>query len=280
MSDLPRVTYIICHHNNNEYLAGAIASARNQKYDGQINICVIDDASSNIIGVKQIIEQALFDGNPEVDVTRADGTDFMFGGNHKAIFLRNGPNGPSYARNRGIEAMWEYTDIFAILDADDENFPSKIDILVLPFFQSDDVGVVYADYLIFNVDTGEIAYEYKEPFDCDRLNEECIVHSGSLIKKEALEAVKDEFGFYDETMRTCEDYDLWMRIAGTTQMSIIHVSEPLSLVRTHSQNSTNTVNNSIWNQNWKRIRQKKLQRVQYEHYRMYSANTKIKAGKQ
>ena len=58
-------------------------------------------------------------------------------------------------------------------------------------------------------------------------------------------------------MRTCEDYDLWIRIA--KKFTIAHVAEFLTYVRIHSQNSTNTVSKEIWNQNWNRIRKKMLQ---------------------
>ena len=61
--------------------------------------------------------------------------------------------------------------------------------------------------------TGKIIREFKEPFSRKRLVRECIVHSGSLVSAKALEDVLEETGYYDEEMRTCEDYDLWMRIS-------------------------------------------------------------------
>ncbi len=38
---------------------------------------------------------------------------------------------------------------------------------------------------------------------------------------------------------------------------ITHIAEPLTLVRNHNKNSTNTVNKTIWQENWKRINVKK-----------------------
>ena len=112
------------------------------------------------------------------------------------------------------------------------------------------VGVVYADYEIVNED-GTSSIEYKEPFDLKRLHEECIVHSGAMVSKTALLAVKDEFGYYDVNMRTCEDYDLWLRIA--QRFMIKHIPKVLTRVLNHKGNSTNTVPKEIWQQNWKRI---------------------------
>ena len=81
-----------------------------------------------------------------------------------------------------------------------------------------------------------------------------MVHSGCLITKEALlHAYRDGY-FYDPQMRTCEDYDLWIRISD--KFTIAHCPEFLAFVRVHSQNSTQSVKQEIWNYNWNRIREK------------------------
>ena len=50
----PRVTFIIAHHNYQEYLGKAIDSALAQTYDN-IHICVIDDCSDDPDSVKDIV---------------------------------------------------------------------------------------------------------------------------------------------------------------------------------------------------------------------------------
>ena len=168
-------------------------------------------------------------------------------------------DGPSRARNLAIEDSIDDTDYFLILDADDTAYPNKCIRLIQEALQSPDfIGAVYADYHILNVDTGVVTHEYKKPYDKTVLNRECIVHSGSLVSKSAMINAKDEFGFFDVNMRTCEDYDLWMRISENHM--IMHVAEPLSLVRVHQNNATNSVDNSIWGRNWTRLHEKKQKR--------------------
>jgi hypothetical protein len=121
------------------------------------------------------------------------------------------------------------------------------------------IGVVYGDYDTFHSSTGKIIREYKEPYNRKRLVQECIVHSGSLISKQALEAVLEETGFYDSTMRTCEDYDLWMRIS--EKFIIAHVPKSLTKVRVTGDNSSFIVNQEIWRDNWVKVMEKRQQRM-------------------
>jgi glycosyltransferase involved in cell wall biosynthesis len=249
--ELPRVTFLIAHHNYQEYLGKCIESALAQTYPN-IKICIIDDCSNDRQSVEDIVEK--FDK----PCSCTEDKNFVINSGWKivTIYITDHPRGPSYTRNRGIEHMWNDTDIFAVLDADDENYPTKIEKCVKPFIQyPTEVGVVYADHFTFNTTTELGRVEYREPFDVYRLNQECIVHSGSLISKLALEHTKEVAGYYDETMRTCEDYDLWMRIA--EKFMIVHIAEPLSFVRVQPKNSTDTVAKQIWNANYQRVFQKR-----------------------
>lgn len=244
----PNVTVLICNYNYDEYLDGCLKSISNQTYQ-PCKICFIDDKSDNqeAIVKKYIIPDSGFN-----EIIKPDYTIYEFQG-HKLIFL-NKNVGPSEARNIGIEETINNTNFYQILDADDELYPNKIRRLLETALIDPAIGVVYADYDILNMETGLIRREFKEPFDKLRLSQECIVHSGALISAQALKAVKDEFGYYDRNMLTCEDFDLWMRIS--EKFMIFHVAESLTLVRVHSQNSTNTRSKAIWEENWKRIVQK------------------------
>ena len=88
---------------------------------------------------------------------------------------------------------------------------------------------------------------------------ECIVHSGALISKDALNSVLEETGYYDEKMRTCEDYDLWMRIS--EKYIIAHVPKSLTKVRVTGDNSSFIVNQEVWQKNWRRVVEKMQQRA-------------------
>ena len=228
----PSVTVLIANYNYGRFLKDAIDSAVAQDYDN-LSICVVDDCSTD--NSWNIIEKYK-------DCPR------------RFIGLKTEQSsGPSKARNLGIENTLDFTDVYAILDADDAYFKSKVSTLVAEL-SDPNVGVVYADYITLNTD-GIYTNEYKQPFDLLKLHNECIVHSGSLIRKQALLDVKEPTGFYDETLRTCEDYDLWLRISQKYMM--IHVPEFLSLVRVGSHDSSHTVNKETWNKNYQRVMEKR-----------------------
>ena len=139
-------------------------------------------------------------------------------------------------------------------------YENKISSCVTVFEQGNGlVGVVYGDYDTLHVESGKIIREFKEPYSRKGLVQECIVHSGSLISKEALLSVKEDTGFYDKTMRTCEDYDLWMRIS--EKYIIAHVPKSLTKVRVTGDNSSFIVNQDIWQRNWSRVMEKMQQRI-------------------
>ena len=121
------------------------------------------------------------------------------------------------------------------------------------------IGVVYGDYDTYHVDVDKKIREFKEPYSRRRLTEECIVHSGSLISKKVLESVYEDTGFYDIKMRTCEDYDLWMRISD--KYMLVHVPESLTLVRVTGDNSSFIINQDVWQQNWSRVMEKMQDRL-------------------
>lgn len=257
MDSLPNITIIIPHKDYQEYLSDAIDSALNQDYPN-FQICVVDDGSEDKDSFKEIVNNHLFLSH-DVEWLKAqnDCVTAEFSGNC-AIILPSS-KGPSHARNLGIRHTWSSTDIYANLDADDIMHSNKLTECMKPFLQwPANTGVVYADYNIYNTTTGVTVPKLSEPYSQERLSQDCIVHSGALMSKQALKAVEDEFGFYDEQMRTAEDYDLWIRMS--ERFMIHHVPKILTTVRIQPQNSTSTVDKEIWMKNWQRIRQKIVQR--------------------
>lgn len=233
----PRVTIVIANHNYGKYLKGCLESALNQDYKCHV-VLVNDGCEDN----SEIITNSYLESHP-----------YIF----SAINVKKAV-GPSKARNFAIERTIRNTDYYAILDADDEYYPNKVSTLLKTALTSNQIGVVYGDYDILNIDTGNVVREYKKPYDKMLLNRECIVHSGALISSVALHNVIEGEDYYDSKMRTCEDYDLWMRIS--EKFMIAHVPQSLALVRVHQQNATNTVKNEVWQQNWRRVVEKTLER--------------------
>lgn len=157
--------------------------------------------------------------------------------------------GPATARNYGMEIFRNDTDVFAFLDSDDIYEPTKIEAS-LPFFENKHVGVVYSDYTTFNEQTGIEVREYKEPFSYLGLQRDCIINCDSLVAKEAVLSV----GGFDNSMRTCEDYDLWLRLC--RNCIAVHIPESLVKIRVGNHSSTANVPKETWNSNWAKIREK------------------------
>jgi glycosyltransferase involved in cell wall biosynthesis len=254
----PKVTFIIAHHNYQQYLEGCVMSALNQTYPN-IHVCVIDDCSEDTEKVKQILEQCA--GQPFLD-QEVSPTQLTYRSptiTYIQLVKDEGSYRQAYARNRGIEACWNFTDYFAILDADDENYPEKIKRCV-QVLQDPNIGAVYTDTNIVQVENNRLVREYREPYDYFRLLQECIIHSGCVIKKEAMQAVLENGVVFDESLPPCEDYDLWVRIA--EKFMFHHIPEPLVYVRVHPQNSTNTSTHEHRVKMIQRIFEKRKQRLQ------------------
>lgn len=255
---MKKIAVIIPNYNYSEYIEDAIMSVIRSYVDNalQVQIVVIDDKSTDDSMdklMRHVNKKPVAENNILTLYTDTEPDDSRDAFVSVIQLKQNG--GPSRARNVGIDyiiSSFKDVELFLMLDADDIIKPDKIDKMEKRFHDPN-VGVVYADYEILN-DDGSISVEYKEPFDLKRLFNECIVHSGSMVSKKALLATRDKYGYYDVSMRTCEDYDLWLRIA--QKFMILHIPEVLTTVRNHKNNSTNTVSKSVWNANWQRIRDK------------------------
>ncbi len=242
----PYVTYIMANHNYEKYLEDAIDSVLKQDYDhSRLTLCIIDDASTD--GSWELIHKKLFKDIPHSNVKYDDDSVVKDGAREdgiRVVAIRNASNlGISQTRNIGMTYTSGQTDFYAILDSDDENFSYKTKRFVLEMMQDrTQIGVVYGDFYIWDVKNDIKTREFREPFDRNRLYQDCIVtNSGCLINKAALESVDEPTGWYDKTLKVCEDYDLWLRIS--EKWMLLHVAEPLTVVRINHKDDSmgNTV---------------------------------------
>lgn len=136
-----------------------------------------------------------------------------------------------------------------VLDSDDIMYPSKVEELSQVMLQDPEhIGLVYADYIIQNVETGVSTYESKPAFNYLNLNRGLsMIHSGALINGSALAKV----GLYDGNLQVAEDLSLFKKIVNANFMAV-NVAKPLTLVRSHSMDSTHNVNPEIWKRDFQR----------------------------
>ena len=180
------ISVIIPTFNRKETLKRAIQSVVMQSYT-PYEIIVIDDGSND--GTKEWLK----DNFPNV----------------KYIYQMN--SGVSSARNKGIK--FARGDWIALLDSDDEWLPSKLkdqayEIELNPaakFLHTNEIWIrngVRVNQMKKHKKYG--GYIFEKCLDMCRISP-----SSVLIKKD----IFDEIGMFDETLKVCEDYDLWLRFA-------------------------------------------------------------------
>jgi glycosyltransferase involved in cell wall biosynthesis len=250
------ITTIIANYNYGSYVVEAIHSALNQTVKNKI--VVVDDGSTDD-SVSKIKENFSFwSCHNEL----LYGNDIMVYDYDQLTLIQSKNNGASTARNLGMKLSWKDTEFFCILDADDSILPDKYEKF-LKIMEDDAVGVVYGDYVIRR--PGYTKYEYKQPYSIQALSEQCIVHSGSMIRKSYLEKVLLSTGeVYDKNLHgpaskgfigCTEDYDLWLRLSKVCMM--VHVPEILSIVNEHGNNQSMKMTQQIFNQNSQTIKARK-----------------------
>lgn len=232
-----KVTVVMPVYNHAQYVGAAIQSIYDQTYKPNA-LVIIDDGSKD--NSWDVICK-LFNEQPSQERIL---TCFK---NISVILLRQQNSGPSKARNVGIQSLFLFADVFAFLDADDIYEPTKIEKSVSIFEKLPQVGLVYSDYTSFH-ENGEAIREYKEPFDPNRLLENNIISTNSIVTKEALTAV----GGFTEQLRVGEDYDLWIRIS--EKFGCYHIPESLFRYRITNTCASKMVSSEEWNKAWHYIK--------------------------
>ncbi|MGC6367725.1 MAG: glycosyltransferase [Candidatus Marinamargulisbacteria bacterium] len=139
-------------------------------------------------------------------------------------------------RNRAMEKATG--DLIAFLDCDDQWLPKKLEKQVSIFEKSDDVKLVYSNYIKHIQETG---YEFEaitKPQPSGHVFKDSLIFYPvgiltAIIRQDVLNALDH---WFDPTLNLVEDYDFFMRIILTGQLEYIH--ETLAIYREHQQNHT------------------------------------------
>jgi len=193
-----KISVIIPTFNRKKTLERAIQSVMDQSLS-PFEILIIDDGSND--GTEQWVKE-----------------NFQ---NIKYIYQNN--HGVSSARNTGIENA--HGDWVAFLDSDDEWLPNKLYEQVkaidsnpeMKFFHTNEIWIrngVRVNQMKKHKKYG--GYIFEKCLDICRVSP-----SSVLIQKE----VFDNIGIFDESLRVCEDYDLWLRI--TSKYPVVFLDIPL-----------------------------------------------------
>ncbi|MBD8013469.1 glycosyltransferase family 2 protein [Planococcus wigleyi] len=213
-----KVSVIIPTYNRSELLKKAIESLENQSHQN-FEIIIIDDCSTD----------------DTAEVVR--GMD-----DERIIYLRHDTNkGGSEARNTGIK---QATGSFiGFLDSDDQWLPDKLERQLKQFEGQPDVGVVYTGVQVVdehNQPTRKIVPAYKGEILPKLFESNCIDTTSSvLVKREVLDQVQG----FDASLPSCQDWDLYIRLAQVTKFDF--VKESLVLFYHHSGERITTNKKSV-----------------------------------
>jgi glycosyltransferase involved in cell wall biosynthesis len=253
-----RVAFVIANHDYGRWLPDAVESACQDPWPGSKLVVVVDDGSRDGSAASLFAQLEAPVPWRRGDLEGIQGR-WPSTGTPVRLFACTNTRGPSAARNLAIRSARAEADYFAILDADDVYRPGKLQACISRLATSGgQAGACYTDYDTLDPDTHVRRRVFKEPFTHARLLEECMVHSACVLPGHAL----DTIGLYDESLRVCEDYDLWLRIA--TRFVILHVPEPLMEVRVGGHSSTFTVASDRWQADRQRVLERAWARLRGE----------------
>jgi glycosyltransferase involved in cell wall biosynthesis len=183
----PKVSIVIPVYNQAKYLSDAIHSALDQTYCS-FEIIAVDDGST--------------DNSCEVVAA--------FGEQVRYIHQEN--QGLAAARNTGIRAA--KGEFIGLLDADDEWLPGYLEHMVALTDRHTYAAVFYCQAQCINKIGDNLPQMLGGPpipsseLYWKLLRANFIIPSTTLIRYESL----IDAGYFDSTLRSCEDWDLWLRL--------------------------------------------------------------------
>lgn len=164
----------------------------------------------------------------------------------KVIYVKNSRNlGLAATRNAGVRSA--AGEIVTFLDADDELHPQKIEAQLSLYRPGlaiscrvgrigDVVGI--ADAIRYPKEVPYSTFTRSESI----IRRNCLTGASLMISRELFLAL----GGYDEALRSCEDFDLWLRILDA-DITVLDIEFPLYLYRINEMGlSRNHLNISIW----------------------------------
>lgn len=207
---MPAVSIIIPAYNQSRYLGSAIRSALAQTHR-DLEVIIVDDGST--------------------DDTRAVVASFT---DARVHYVYQPNRGLSAARNTGLgHASGEF---LSFLDSDDEFLPEKLELLMAAFARDPGLGLVAGQAVLIDQDGVPLSEVFDRPLPSDGADLLLgnPLHVGSVLLRRSWQAT---VGRFDETLRSYEDWDMWLRLAlAGCRMGC--VARPVSLYRFHQDQMT------------------------------------------
>ena len=216
------VSIVIPCYRDSALLPFAIESVYRQTYKN-IEIIVINDGSPETAEIEKVVEKF-----PSI------------------VYVRNEINqGLAATRNVGIKMA--RGSIVGFLDADDEYHPCKIELQIKYVDENTAVACDLQELtsqispvMISELDGMERIEVINNRFKISYRN--YLTGASILASRELLLKI----GGYEETLRSCEDYDLWLRLIGQG-IKVVRIRKPLYFYRFNPEGLSKNINEiSFW----------------------------------
>jgi glycosyltransferase involved in cell wall biosynthesis len=206
----PAVTVVIAAYNSAQYISQALDSVKAQTLT-DYEVIVVNDGSDDREELERILE-----AHPL-----------------SIIYVSQENGGVSAARNAAIKiARGEF---YAQLDADDQWTPDYLEFQLKVLADNPDVALVYPNATIINdANNGGVEFMKVTPSEGEvnfvsLVRQECTVMTCVTARMSAIKKA----GMFDESLRRCEDFDLWVRIVKNVGRIVYH-RRVLALYRRHA----------------------------------------------
>lgn len=214
----PHVSIIMPTYNSSRYLLESVHSILNQTYDNW-ELIIVDDGSTD--NTYQLLEPYL--------------------NNRKIKYIKQQNQGPAAARNKGINIA--DGELIALLDADDIWDYKKLEYQCAEIGKKEDT-IVLTSIIRFVDDLNDLGFRTDPPCfenNDQYLNELLLLSDSRMANFFSILAPKYallEVGLYDQTLKTAEDWDLWLRLAFTKKYTFRNVPQPLVYYRKYAESLT------------------------------------------
>jgi glycosyltransferase involved in cell wall biosynthesis len=204
------VSVVIPAYGVTQYIAATLESVLNQNFPS-FEVIVVNDAC------------------PDTEALERELAPYL---NRIRYFKHDRNKGVSAARNTAVRAA--RGEFLALVDGDDVWEPNYLDIQIGHMLANPEADVVYGDAVVFG-DTplagrrlSELTPSRGDVTTINLLKEQVIVTVSAVVRRETVIRA----GYFDERLRRCEDFDLWLRIAKTGGKIVRH-SESIFRYRRH-----------------------------------------------
>ena len=136
----------------------------------------------------------------------------------RIAYLHTGNCGLAGARNNGIRAA--SGELIALLDSDDIWEPNYLEVQVRKLDEDSTADIVYPNALVFGdgSEVKELPRSHGEVTFSSLVEQTCVVMVSVLARRSALERA----GLFDDSLRSSEDFDMWLRCVKHGSRIIYH----------------------------------------------------------